>query len=98
MNKIIFRDFNHWFSTSKEHGMTSFSRDWMERIWNEIYPTIKASQGDYKKAYLELMKETAENNCELTSLMLEYISEFRQQGQPGFWRWWSKKQDKEFQD
>lgn len=91
MKKIIYRDFNHWWSTSEAHGMTSASRDWMKQIWDDIEPTIKASQDEYKQAYLKLMKDEVYQRCELTDAMLEYIKEFRKEGEPKFWRWWLDK-------
>ena len=90
-DKPIYRDFNHWFSTSKAHGMSSCSRDWMESIWNDILPTIQASQDDYKNSYLAMMREQARGNCELVDAMLEYIKEHKQKGQKTFWCWWSDK-------
>ena len=68
--------------------MSSISRDWMRRIWDDIYPTVEASQDDYKKAYLELGKEQADQRSELVTAMLEYIEEHQQEGQKNFWRWW----------
>jgi len=91
--KQIYRDFNHWFSTSEAHGMSSASRDWMEEIWNDIYPTIEASQDDYKKAYIELMKEIMVRESEILSATLEYIEEFKQENQPKFYRWWLDKKN-----
>ena len=90
-DKIIFRDFNHWFGTSKEHNTSSFSREWMRRIWHEILPTIEASQDDYKRAYIKLMREASKDRSEMVDLMLEYIEEHKQPGQMGFFRWWSSR-------
>jgi len=89
MDKVIYRDFNHWFSRSHAHGMSSASRDWMEDIWNDIYPTIEASQDDYKRMYIHMMGEAAKRHSEVADAMLKYIKEFRQEDQPSFWRWWS---------
>lgn len=84
----IYRDFNHWFSQSHAHGMSSCSRDYVKGIWDELEPTIKASQDDYKQYYLELAKEVADNRSEMVDAMLEYIKEHKQEGQPSFFRWW----------
>ena len=84
----IYRDFNHWFSQSHAHGMSSFSRDYVKAIWDELEPTIKASQDDYKQYYLELAKEVADDRSEMVDAMLEYIKEHKHAGQPSFFRWW----------
>lgn len=85
---MIFRDFNHWFSSSNAHGRTSYARDWLEKIWNELVPTMEASLDDHKRTYLELCKEKAEDRCEFTDAMLEYIDEHKRDGDVGFFRWW----------
>lgn len=92
---IIFRDFDHWFNTSQAHGMSSASRDWMKEIWDEIEPTIKASQDDYKLAYVELMKEVTERHSEMMTALMDYVVKFRQPGQPTFFRWWAEQVCKE---
>jgi len=86
--KKIYRDFDHWWSESEAHGMSSGSRDWMKDIWDDIYPTIEASRDDYKQAYVELMREKAKRRCEVTDALLDYIEEHKTGGQKGFWRWW----------
>jgi hypothetical protein len=88
---MIYRNFNHWYSTSKVHGCSSASRDWLKKIWDDLEPTMKANLDDYKKAYKELLKEEARKNIELLDLLLEYINTFKRKNDPTFWKWWANK-------
>jgi len=89
----IYRNFNHWWTTSEAHGMTSVSRDWIKDIWDDIEPTIRASRDDYKQAYINMMNQRAKRNLDIIDAMLEYIEEHKQVGQKGFWRWWIDKEN-----
>ena len=88
----IYRDFNDYFSNGK-HGYSSASRDIVKEIWDDIYPTIEASQNDYKKAYLALMTEESRRRVKLTDALLRYIDEAQKKHTDleGFWKWWSNK-------
>lgn len=92
---MIYRDFNHWYSQSHTHGCSSASRDWLEEIWNDIYPTIEANLDDHKKAYIELSREKAKSTSELTDALLDYIETFKTNEMPQFWRWWFDQSCKE---
>ena len=84
----IYKDFNDWFSTSKAHGFSSASREDAKAIWDDIEPTINASQDDYRRAFLQLAKEQAEQRSEMVDAMLKYTKTHKQPGQPTFWSWW----------
>jgi hypothetical protein len=86
--KTIYRDFNHWFSTSKAHGFSSASRECAEEIWDDFQPTIEASQDDYKKAYIELMQEKTQWNSKLVDALFEYMEKYKKEDSPKFWRWY----------
>jgi hypothetical protein len=86
--KTIYRNFKHWWSTSKAHGMSSFSRDWMKQIWDDIFPTIEASQDDYKKAYIILMEEEKQRKSEIMDSLFKYIDINKKEDAPTFWRWY----------
>jgi len=94
MSKKIYRDFNHWFSESHAHGMSSASRDWLEEIWNEILPTIEASRDDYKNSYIQLMKDEVENRSEVVDALHAYIDAHKRPGDPRFARWWLDQMEK----
>lgn len=83
----IYRDFNDYFSHGN-HGMSSCSRDWIKEIWDDLEPTIKASQDDYKKAYVLLMQEQTERKSDVLDAALIYISKFTKKSSPSFWRWY----------
>lgn len=84
---MIYRDFNHWFSTSEAHGFSSASREYAQAIWDDLRPTMEASLDDYKRAYLELSNERARGRSELVDKLFKYIEEYRQSEQPTFWKW-----------
>lgn len=87
---MIYRDKHHYFSEGK-HGFTSASREDAYAIWEDLQETIEASRDDYKKAYLEMMKDTASWRVDFQDSMLEYIKEFMPDHAPKFWRWWFDK-------
>jgi hypothetical protein len=88
----IYKDFNDYYSNGK-HGCSSASKDWLKEIWDDLYPTITASQNDYKKAYLVLMQEESRRRCKLTDALLRYVDEAikKHPDLEGFWKWWSLK-------
>lgn len=85
---MIYRDFNHWFSTSEVHGFSSASREFAKELWDDLEPTMQAKLDDHMRAHVELAKEQAVRNSKLVTAMLEYIEAHKQEGQRGFWRWW----------
>lgn len=85
--KKIYRDFNHWWSNSEAHGMSSASKDWMKEIWDDILPTIEATRDDYKNSYIELMKNQIERKTDIQDALLKYIELYKKEDSPLFWRW-----------
>ena len=96
-DKVIYRDFNHWWSRGK-HGFSSASRDLVQDIWNDLEPTILASRDDYKNAYVQLMKEHTERKKDVIDAALKYIELHSKEDAPKFWRWYMDEAMKDFKE
>lgn len=88
MEKRIYRDFNDWWANGK-HGWSSVSIDIARETWDDFAPTIEASRDEYKNAFIELMKQQANNKSVMLHHMLEYIQKFKKDDAPNFMKWWS---------
>jgi len=92
--KKIYRDWDHWWSEGR-HGFTSYSRDLVKKIWEDLEPTVMASRDDYKHAFVKLMNQEIEFKKDLTDGLLRYIELYAKEDAPGFWRWYCAQLDSE---
>ena len=84
----IYKNYNDYWRNGK-HGFSSAGRDIVQRIWEDLEPTILANRTDYEKMLVNDCIEQAEFTIKLRSHMFAYLKEFNLEKVAGIgiWRW-----------
>jgi len=70
----LYKDFQEWWRTGN-HGFSSAGRDIVERIWEDLEPTILAGRTEWEEFLIQEMEDSARRGCKYFRMFKEYLEE-----------------------